>query len=112
MTKEISRPKAEGRMEIRRPRHWSFVIGVLTLAIRAYQLTITPAQVFLFGPAGGCRFTPTCSKYAMEAVRAHGAIAGVWLAARRICRCHPGGGCAHDPVPEKEFKVRSSGFGI
>ena len=81
----------------------SFVIRVLTLAIRVYQLTISPAQVFLFGPAGGCRFTPTCSQYAMEAVREHGALAGGWLALKRIGRCHPWGRCGHDPVPQTEL---------
>ncbi len=69
------------------------------LAIRAYQLVISPAQTFLFGPAGGCRFTPSCSQYAIEALRAHGAVAGTALAVKRICRCHPFGPCGHDPVP-------------
>jgi len=78
----------------------SFVIRLVTLAIRAYQLTISPAQTFLFGPTGGCRFTPSCSQYAMDAVHAHGAVAGGALAAKRICRCHPWGGCGHDPVPK------------
>ena len=83
-------------------RHSSFVSRALTLAIRVYQLTISPAQTFLFGPTGGCRFTPTCSQYALEAVRQHGAVAGGWQAVRRICRCHPWGACGHDPVPPKE----------
>jgi putative membrane protein insertion efficiency factor len=74
-------------------------------AIRAYQLTISPAQTFLFGPTGGCRFTPTCSQYAMDAVQEHGALAGGALAAKRICRCHPWGGCGHDPAPKKEFGI-------
>ena len=65
--------------------------SILIFAIRAYQLTLAPAQIFLFGPGSGCRFTPTCSQYAMQAIRAHGAIAGGWLAAKRICRCHPWG---------------------
>ena len=75
---------------------------ILILVIRAYRWTISPGQVFLFGPAGGCRFTPTCSQYAMEAVREHGAMAGGWLAVKRICRCHPWGDCGHDPVPQNE----------
>jgi putative membrane protein insertion efficiency factor len=83
-------------------RHSTFVIRALALAIRGYQLTISPAQVFLFGPAGGCRFTPTCSQYAMDAVQEHGALAGGALAAKRIYRCHPWGGCGHDPVPKAE----------
>jgi putative membrane protein insertion efficiency factor len=78
----------------------SLVIRVLTLAIRAYQLAISPTQTFLFGANAGCRFTPTCSQYAMDAIHAHGALAGGALAARRICRCHPWGGCGHDPVPK------------
>jgi uncharacterized protein len=103
----------EGRSGANRAvRHSSFVIRLLTLAIRIYQLTISPAQLFLFGPAGGCRFTPTCSQYAAEAVREHGALAGGALAARRICRCHPWGGCGHDPVPQKEFTIRHPQFGI
>jgi uncharacterized protein len=77
----------------------SLVIRVLTLTIRAYQLTISPALIFLFGPTGGCRFTPSCSQYALDAIRAHGALAGGLLAAKRICRCHPWGGCGHDPAP-------------
>ncbi|MGB7749829.1 MAG: membrane protein insertion efficiency factor YidD [Verrucomicrobiia bacterium] len=90
----------------------SFVIRVLTLAIRVYQLTISPAQVFLFGPTGGCHFTPTCSQYALDAIREHGVLAGGWLAVKRICRCHPWGRCGHDPVPGKEFGTRSSESGI
>jgi putative membrane protein insertion efficiency factor len=101
-----------------RLRH-SFVMGVsssaihaLVLAIRAYQLTLSPAQVFLFGSTDGCRFTPTCSQYALEAVQRHGAITGGGLALKRICRCHPWGGCGHDPVPAKALGVRHSAFGI
>src|ERR1035438_6456673 len=81
---------------------------ILIFAIRTYRWTISPAQVFLFGPTGGCRFTPTCSEYAMEAVREHGAMAGGWLAVKRICRCHPWSRCGHDPVPGMEFGVRPS----
>jgi putative membrane protein insertion efficiency factor len=75
---------------------------ILIFAIRVYRWTISPAQVFLFGPTGGCRFTPTCSQYAMEAVREHGAMAGGWLGLKRTCRCHPWGDCGHDPVPKAE----------
>ena len=80
----------------------SLVIRVLTLAIRVYQLTISPAQIFLFGAGSGCRFTPTCSQYAMDAIHTRGAVAGGWLATRRICRCHPWGQGGHDLVPEAE----------
>jgi putative membrane protein insertion efficiency factor len=75
--------------------------SLLILAIRGYQLTLSPLLTFLVGAAGGCRYTPTCSAYAMEALREHGAVGGTALAAKRICRCHPWGGCGHDPVPPK-----------
>jgi len=81
---------------------------ILIFAIRAYRWTISPAQAFLFGPTGGCRFTPTCSQYGIEAVQTHGTLAGTMLAAQRICRCHPWGGCGHDPVPPGEFKINHS----
>jgi uncharacterized protein len=110
MTKEISITNDECPMEIRRPRHSSFVIGVLTLAIRGYQLTISPAQIFLFGAGSGCRFTPTCSQYALEAVHTHGVIAGGGLVIKRICRCHPWGEGGHDPVPERGIRPSALRF--
>jgi putative membrane protein insertion efficiency factor len=93
------------------------VAGVLVLAIRAYQLTFSPAQAYLFGAAGGCRYTPSCSTYAGQALREHGVLAGSALSVRRICRCHPWGGCGHDPVPAREIQppkseIRSSGAAI
>ncbi|RTE86687.1 MULTISPECIES: membrane protein insertion efficiency factor YidD [Gammaproteobacteria] len=63
--------------------------------IRLYQLLISP----LLGPR--CRFVPTCSEYAIEAIRTHGVIKGIALAARRISKCHPGHPGGFDPVPEK-----------
>jgi putative membrane protein insertion efficiency factor len=83
---------------------------ILIFAVRVYRLTVSPAQAFLFGANSGCRFTPTCSIYAMDAVREHGGITGTILSARRICRCHPWGKCGHDPVPEKEFRIQNSEF--
>jgi putative membrane protein insertion efficiency factor len=74
--------------------------AILVIAISVYRWTISPAQTFLFGPTAGCRFTPTCSQFAVDAIRSRGAIAGSWLAAKRICRCHPFGGCGHDPIPK------------
>lgn len=61
--------------------------------IRFYQLFVSALL------PTACRFTPTCSHYAQEAVETHGTVKGGWLAAKRILRCHPFGGCGHDPVP-------------
>jgi uncharacterized protein len=61
--------------------------------IRFYRRGISP-----FTPPS-CRYTPTCSAYALEAVERHGALRGCWLALRRILRCHPWGGWGYDPVP-------------
>ena len=77
---------------------------ILIWGVRLYQLTLSPAQKFIFGPQGACRYTPSCSEYAREAIRRHGALAGSWLALKRIGRCHPWGGCGDDPVPEAKPK--------
>lgn len=69
--------------------------GLLRLALRGYQVFVSP----LLGPA--CRFHPSCSQYADEALARHGLWRGGWLAGRRLCRCgpwHPGG---YDPVPSR-----------
>ncbi len=66
--------------------------GLLWL-IRAYQAGISPGLGTL------CRFEPSCSRYAYEAIERHGALRGSWLAARRIGRCHPGTAGGYDPVP-------------
>jgi len=66
---------------------------LLDLLILSYQYVISP----LFGPH--CRYEPTCSAYARQAIATHGALKGGWLAVCRIGRCHPWGGCGHDPVP-------------
>ena len=71
---------------------------VLLVLVRVYRLALAPVHHALFGPC--CRFEPTCSAYAEEALRTHGAGRGAWLAARRLLRCHPLGGSGFDPVPE------------
>ncbi|MCB1125822.1 MAG: membrane protein insertion efficiency factor YidD [Verrucomicrobiae bacterium] len=72
---------------------------LLVFVVRAYQLVISPAKNAVFGPLARCRFEPTCSQYAREAVCQHGALRGSWLAVCRLCRCHPWGGAGYDPVP-------------
>lgn len=67
--------------------------GFLVLAIRGYQLWVSPLL-----PAT-CRYYPTCSAYALEALERHGAISGSWLAIRRLTRCHPFRPGGYDPVP-------------
>jgi putative membrane protein insertion efficiency factor len=62
-------------------------------AIRLYRLVVSP----VLPPA--CRFLPTCSAYAMEAIERHGAAKGAWLAMRRLLRCHPFHAGGYDPVP-------------
>lgn len=79
---------------------------ILILGIKVYRWVISPAKTFLFGPLGQCRFTPSCSAYALEAVALHGALAGTWLGLKRIGRCHPWGGCGEDPVPPPKSKQR------
>ncbi|MBI0068763.1 MULTISPECIES: membrane protein insertion efficiency factor YidD [Snodgrassella] len=61
--------------------------------IRFYQYAISP----LLPPR--CRYNPTCSQYAVLALQKYGVMKGSWLAIKRICRCHPWGGCGHDPLP-------------
>jgi len=52
-----------------------------------------------------CRFTPTCSAYAVDALKTHGVVRGLWLAFKRVCRCHPWGACGHDPVPPVDTRA-------
>lgn len=63
------------------------------VAVRAYQVLLAPLM------GGHCRFHPTCSEYALDALRSHGAGRGLWLTVRRLLRCHPLGGRGYDPVP-------------
>ena len=85
MTTHVHAPRRRG------PNRW---LGrVLVVAIRTYQLVLSP----LLGPA--CRFEPSCSAYARDAIERHGAIRGGRLALVRLGRCHPWGRFGYDPVP-------------
>ena len=66
---------------------------LLWLLVKIYQYVISP----LTPPS--CRFTPTCSQYAAEALRKYGPVKGGWLTLKRLARCHPWGGSGYDPVP-------------
>jgi len=69
---------------------------LVALPIRAYRLFLSPWL------GRSCRFLPTCSEYALDALAEHGALRGSWLASRRILRCRPGGGHGFDPVPGRD----------
>lgn len=68
----------------------------ISLPVRAYRVVFSPWVGF------NCRYQPTCSAYALEALEKHGAFKGSYLAAKRIGRCHPLGGTGYDPVPDNE----------
>jgi putative membrane protein insertion efficiency factor len=86
-TGEASQPRADATV-LSRAARWAVV-----MLVRIYQVTLSP----WLGPA--CRFDPSCSSYAVEAIERHGVTRGGWLALRRIGRCHPMGGFGYDPVP-------------
>jgi hypothetical protein len=84
----------------RKARFYSaLMVRLLRFLIRTYQCTLSPLFGFLAGPNSGCRFTPTCSAYFLEAVETHGVLEGSWLGLKRLARCHPWGGAGYDPVP-------------
>ncbi|MDM8167079.1 membrane protein insertion efficiency factor YidD [Roseovarius sp.] len=72
---------------------------ILSLPVKAYRLVFSPWVGW------HCRYQPTCSAYALEALERHGALKGGWLALRRIARCNPWGKCGHDPVPERKTRI-------
>ena len=73
---------------------------IVSIPVRGYRLFLSPWL------GRSCRFQPTCSAYAMEALEKHGAIKGSLLAVKRIGRCHPLGGEGYDPVPEKDEREK------
>ena len=94
MTADSGRDHAEGRL--------SAGARVLMVLITGYRRFISP----LLGPH--CRFAPSCSAYALEALRVHGALRGTWLALRRLARCHPFNPGGFDPVPPAARRRRMS----
>ncbi len=92
MTTGVRPPTADDRASIG-DRHRSPIGAGLIALFRAYQVART-------GRVSPCRFTPTCSQYAIEAVTRHGAGRGLRLAVRRLGRCRPGGPSGYDPIPE------------
>jgi putative membrane protein insertion efficiency factor len=72
--------------------------SILVFLLRAYRVVFAPLKVTM-GLQGCCRYTPTCSSYAEEAICVHGVCRGLGLGARRVLRCHPWGGMGEDPVP-------------
>ena len=70
------------------------LIYPFVLLIKVYQLLISPIL------PSTCRYNPTCSHYALEALQKHGLLKGAWLSIKRISSCHPWGGSGHDPVPD------------
>ncbi len=73
----------------------SLLARCLLALVRAYQFLLSPWI------GGGCRYWPTCSDYAIEAIGSHGVFAGVWLTLKRLGQCHPWGCGGYDPVPER-----------
>ena len=71
----------------------------LIAVVLFYQVVLSPIKFAIFGPASRCRFEPSCSQYALEALRRHGLLRGTWLAMKRLLRCHPWGAFGPDPVP-------------
>lgn len=85
-------PSAEFWKRLLKGCKWVGALPLLVV-VRFYQYCISP-----FTPPS-CRFVPTCSQYAVEALRKHGPLKGSWLTLRRLARCHPWGGSGYDPVP-------------
>jgi hypothetical protein len=80
---------------------WRPGVRLCLLLLRGYKIFISPYF------SGSCRFLPSCADYAAQAIELHGAPRGIWLAARRLARCHPLCAAGHDPVPTPRGSVRS-----
>ncbi|HKR54201.1 MAG TPA: membrane protein insertion efficiency factor YidD [Chthoniobacterales bacterium] len=80
---------------------------LLRVVIRGYQITISPILLLLGGANMGCRFSPTCSEYCLQAIEQHGALRGSYFGLRRLLRCHPWGRSGFDPVPAADSLARN-----
>jgi putative membrane protein insertion efficiency factor len=87
-----------------RAKRFTFMKLFARLIIRLYQMTVSPFLHWLGGPGTGCRFEPSCSQYFLDAVEGHGALRGMRLGLKRICRCNPWCQPGYDPVPPPEQK--------
>lgn len=77
-----------------------FIKSIFMGIIKLYQIAISPML------GASCRFTPTCSAYALEAIQTHGVVRGGWLSIKRIARCHPYHAGGFDPVPESNESLK------
>ena len=84
-------------------------LAALCAGLNAVQMGVVKAYRLLLSPwlGSACRFTPTCSQYALQALERHGPAAGSYLTARRLLRCHPGCPGGHDPVPDQAPRLLS-----
>lgn len=80
----------------------NILVQLLLLPVYFYRFAISP----MLPPT--CRYTPTCSRYTIEALKKHGPIKGTFLAAKRIVSCNPWGGSGYDPVPEPKSKKKNN----
>ena len=92
-------------VEIAKGRPHAALLTVALGVIRLYRWSISPLLATIAGPA--CRFDPTCSEYAHQALAAHGFGCGLYLTLRRLVRCRPGGGWGYDPVPAHDLPARN-----
>ena len=98
MPPTLERARVEGGCRGARGARGGWRVAPFIAAIRVYQVTL---GVFL---GGHCRFVPSCSNYALEALQSHGALRGTWLTVRRLLRCHPWGPHGSDPVPQRKAR--------